>query len=78
MSVGTQESLLSLFLLVVEDIHKWREPIPSPEAIYLLSPTEKVPTGARESVLAQALIAVFWGPQPSSTKQNMSILTDSE
>ncbi|KAK2492017.1 hypothetical protein MC885_011577 [Smutsia gigantea] len=70
MSVGTQESLLSLFPLVVEDINKWREPIPSMEAIYLLNPMEKVPMGA--------LIAEFRGTPTFSYKAAHIFFTDSE
>ncbi|KAK2494317.1 hypothetical protein MC885_019812 [Smutsia gigantea] len=74
-SVGPQESLLSLFLLVFKDINKWREPIPSLEAIYLLSPMEKVPTGARS---VQALIADVRGTPNFVHKAADIFFTDSE
>ncbi|KAK2496983.1 hypothetical protein MC885_014041 [Smutsia gigantea] len=51
---------------VVEDIHKWRDPIPILEAIYLLSPMEK---------WVQALIAVFRGT-PTFIYKAEHIFTD--
>ncbi|KAK2489274.1 hypothetical protein MC885_017942 [Smutsia gigantea] len=51
---------------LIEDIQKWREPIPSLEAIYLLSPIEK---------WVQALIAVFRGT-PTFIYKAEHIFTD--